>query len=244
MSTFVDLVNAARVECLGAAAATPVTTLQGTLTADVLRFKTWVARAFLRVQTNRPDWDWMRATATFNTVAANLPTTPGQVKYSPTDIGVDTTLGTWFPQTFRCSTPGLNYADEVFMTYMPWDPFRDSYIYGNLRNSTSRPMVMSIFPTDQSVYIWAQPDNVYQIQGDYYMRPQQLVGDLDDPTNLNGLVLPERFNDLMVFDAMQRYGARFAAPETADDGAIQYRELYASLIQWGLPTMQEASTLA
>lgn len=93
---FIDLVNRLRLECgvLGSDLASVVNQ-----TGESNRMVTWTNAAWLDIQNTRTDWQWMRTTATFPTVA-------GQPTYSAAQIGL-TDFGQWARDTFR------NYVNPV-----------------------------------------------------------------------------------------------------------------------------------
>lgn len=68
-------------------------------TGEMLRLTNWVNEAWMDLQTMRQDWEWMRKSMTFTTVAH-------QIGYTPTQIGL-TDFGMWSRDTFR------NYANPI-----------------------------------------------------------------------------------------------------------------------------------
>jgi hypothetical protein len=230
--TFLQLVNRTRRECgLGGA---DLTTLQTGLVAEQTRFKDWVNDAWIDVQLMRSDWLWMRGTFSFSTV-------PGITEYTPADAGV-TDLGDWVRRTFRCHTTSVGTADEQILPFMDYDTWRDVYQFANMRDTTGRPVVLSILP-DRSLGVGPVPDLDYTVSGEYHRAPVSLSADADTPSGTTN-PMPERYQMLVVYRAMQAYGVFSAAPELVDRGARQERRLLQQLAVYSTPTIIAGPPLA
>ena len=209
---YLALVNRARVECGVSGASNTLTTAQS-LTGESARIAAWVNTAWNDIQTAHEDWQWMRAAVSFNTVAQ-------QQTYTPTQAGVGTTFGNWKRDSFRCSTVGNNYADEQLLNFMEYTTFRNLYMYGTMRTTYSRPVVVAIVPgADKSLALGAIPDQAYVISGEYYVAPVELSANTDEP------VLPARFQMAIVYRAMMYYAGYEAAPEVYSRGELEFKRL-------------------
>ncbi len=197
---YLALVNRARQEAGASGAA--YTSLTG-LSAEGQRFKDWINQAFTDIQDHKPDWQWMRKSFQFNTVA-------GTSNYTPTAAGV-TDLKDWKRDSFRCSTASASFADEQVLPFMAYETFRDVWQFGNMRTSQARPACFTVNP-NKSLTFGAIPDNVYTIVGEYYRLPVNLVNDTDDPS-ASGFDLPSHYHMLIVFKALQSYALYESAPE-------------------------------
>lgn len=96
MSTFIQLVQRFRTEA-GASGSGPITVVGQT--GELGRLVNWLNTAWLDIQMMRRDWEWMRKSCAFTTVA-------GQATYTPAQCGV-TDFGMWARNTFR------NYANPA-----------------------------------------------------------------------------------------------------------------------------------
>jgi hypothetical protein len=209
---YLALVNRARVECGVSGASTPLTTLSG-VTGESLRIKQWVSSAWVDVQNEHEDWQWMRTAVQFNTVTQ-------QQTYTPTQAGVGSTFSNWKRDSFRCSSVGQSYRDEQLLNYMDYTTFRNLYIYGNMRTTYARPVVVSITPgVDKSLAFGSIPDQPYVITGEYYVAPTEFSTDTDSPN------LPSRFHMMIVYRAMMYYGGYEAAPEVYSRGESEFKRL-------------------
>jgi hypothetical protein len=212
MATFLDLVNLARSEA--GVASGDLATLQTGLTLESNRFKNWVKNAWNDIQTKHSDWNFLRFTNEFDTVANQGQYTPQQALATSDGTATGTPiLGNWKKDSFRVSTAGSNYQDEMLLGFMPWWQYRNLYQYGSMRTSRSRPVVYSIDP-QKNLWFGIVPDLAYTIVYEYFRTPITLVNDSDSP------VMPDRFHNLIAYKALRAYGIFMAAPEVigrADD---------------------------
>ncbi len=209
---YLQLVNLTRTEA--GVAGGDLTTLQGTLPAESARFKSWVANEWIRIQSEHPDWEFLRFGGEFNTVANQANYTPQQAEATSDGTSSGTPiLGNWKRDSFRVSTAGQNYNDEMLLGFMPWWQYRNLYQYGNMRSARSRPVVFSIDP-QKNLYFGIVPDGAYTIVYEFYRTPITLSADTDTPA------MQDRFHELIAFRALRAYGIFMAAPEVigrADD---------------------------
>jgi hypothetical protein len=209
---YLQLVNLARSEA--GVAGSDLATLQGTISAESTRFKNWVANEWVRIQSEHPDWEFLRFGGEFNTVANQANYTPQQAEATSDGTSSGTPiLGNWKRDSFRVSTAGQNYNDEMLLGFMPWWQYRNLYQYGNMRSARSRPVVFSIDP-QKNLYFGIVPDGAYTIVYEFYRTPITLSADADTPA------MPARFHELIAFRALRAYGIFMAAPEVigrADD---------------------------
>jgi len=226
------LVNRARNEC--GVSGSDLVTLQTGLSMEGQRFVQWVNQAWIDIQASRPDWQWMRKAATFQTVAA-------QAAYTIAEMGVSD-LGDWKRNTFRSYLTSTGVGAEQFMNDWEYSAFRDTYQFSSLRSSTGYPLDMTIQP-DKTMALWPTPNAAYTINGEYYRAPTELSADDDDPSSA-GNGLPDRFHMLIVGYAMESYAAYESAPEVDERAKTIIRRHLTRLINWGLPPMFGAPALA
>lgn len=226
---YLQLINRARVECGVSGASTPLATAQN-LTGESARIASWINSAWVDIQTAHEDWQWMRKPVQFNLVAQ-------QQSYTPAQAGVGATFGNWKRDSFRCSSVGQNYADEQLMVWMNYNTFRNLYIYGNMRTTYQRPVVVAIAP-DKSLAFGSIPDQPYVITGEYYSQPEEFSNDTDEPG------IPARFHMLIVYRAMMSYGGYEAAPEVFQRGETEFKRLMSRLNIDQIPTPDSGPPLA
>jgi hypothetical protein len=221
-----QLVNQARVEC-GVSGPTLTTTVNQS--GESGRMVAWVVQAWTDIQTSKEDWLFMRNSFDFNTTA-------NVWEYSPTAAGL-TDFGNWKRDSFRCASDLTLYRDEQLLNYMEWTTFRNLYRYANMRNTTARPVVVSIMP-NKDLAFGSTPDGIYVIDGEYYTQPVTLAADSDTP------LLPARFHMAIVYRAMMYYAGFEAAPEVMARGDFEYRRLYSRMEIDQLPTLISGPPLA
>ena len=228
---YLQLVNRLRVECGVSGANVPLTTVVA-LTGESYRMANWINSAWVDVQTAKEDWQWMRNPVQFNTVTQ-------QQIYTPTEAGVGTTFGNWKRDSWRASSVGQNYADEQLMNYMDYTTFRNLYMYGNMRTTYARPVVITIDP-DKSLGFGSIPDQPYVIVGEYYVQPTEFALATDAPPT----VFPDRFQMMIVYRAMMFYGGYESAPEVYQRGEFEFKRLMNRLDIDQLPTIVSGPPLA
>lgn len=233
---FLQLVNLARTEA--GVAGGDLTTLQGSLSAEAARFKSWVANEWIRVQSKHPDWDFLRFTGEFNTVANQASYTPQQAKAtSDGTVSGTAILGNWKRNSFRVSTAGQSYQDEMLCGFMPWDQYRNLYQYGNMRSERSRPVVFSIDP-QKNLWFGIIPNGAYTIVYEFFRTPITLSGDADTPA------MPDRFHELIAYKALRAYGIFMAAPEVIGRADSQISLMEPQLAADQLPVITSGPPLA
>jgi hypothetical protein len=228
--TFLQLVNQLRVEC--GVSGPPLTTVAGQLAgSENARMVTWIQTAWNDIQTSKEDWLFLREPFQFNTVSL-------QQIYTPVQAGLTTaTFGNWKRDSFRCSSVGSNYTDEQLLNYMEWTTFRNLYIYANMRNTYTRPVVVTVDP-HKNLGFGAIPDIPYVIVGEYYTQPVELTVDGDEPA------IPSRFHMIIVYRAMMYYAGYEAAPEVMSRGEFEYKRLSSRFDIDQIPTVVSGPPLA
>lgn len=185
-------------------------------TGEYKRLSSWVAQAWLELQMDQREWNWMRKATTFPTVA-------GQQAYDPP---VD--LDHWVNDSFRVYYPTVD--NEQFLSQMEYNSFRDVYILGTTRTSQGWPTVVSIDP-NKKLLLALLPDIVYTVVADYFTVPTELSADDDVPG------IPSRFHMLPVYKAMEWYASYENAPEVANRAVVAYRNMYDQLVLDQLPML-------
>ena len=221
-----QLVNQTRVEC---GVSGPALTTAQSQVGESGRMVSWTQQAWIDIQTSKEDWLFLREPFTFNLVA-------NQYQYTATEAGL-TDFGNWKRDSFRASSVGQDYKDEQLLNYMEWTTYRNLYRYANMRNTTARPVVVSITP-EKDLAFGSKPDQAYVIDGEYYTRPVTLSADADEP------IIPARFQMAIVYRAMMYYAGYEAAPEVLSRGDFEYRRLYSRMEIDQLPTIVSGPPLA
>jgi hypothetical protein len=236
MATFLELVNLARSEA--GIAGGDLSTLQSGLSAESTRFKTWVANEWTELQGEHTDWQFLRVSNQFDTVANQAQYTPSQANATDTGLPAgNPILAEWKVDSFRASTSGQNYGDEMIMGFMPWDTYRNLYQYGQMRVQRARPVVFTVDP-QKNLWFGIVPDGAYTIVQEYYRTPQALVADADVP------LMPARFHNLVAYRALRAYGLFMSAPEVISRADEKISERYPMLCIDQLPPIMAGPPLA
>lgn len=232
MSTFLQLVN-------GLAAESRVSGSPATLTdvvnqsGDALRFVNWTLQAHREIQNRHPNWRWLRSSFTVNTVA-------GTDSYAPTVCtdsrlsALITRFGHWIthseegrPNITRYLTSG-GVGGEMWLTFLPWSDFRSIYRRGTQNNNP--PVHYSIDPQNNLV-LGPKPDAVYTVNGEYQMGSFDLAVSGDTPE------FPNRFHDVVMWRALDKYGRTVSAMEVVFRAESEGKRLMRQLEADQLPTI-------
>lgn len=187
----------------------PVTVI-GTQVEEYARIIDWTTEAWMDLQSMRPDWVWMQASASFIT-------TLNKATYSPAVIGLSD-FGNWKLDTFRNYVTANGSSSEIMMTAIDYKNWNDTYQFGATRLAVSRPVEFTVTP-DFSIGLGPVPIAGYTVTGDYFKVPTDMTLDADIPN------IPTQFHMIIVYKAMMYYGASEGAPEVYQEGEIEYRKL-------------------
>lgn len=235
---FLQTVNRAITEC--GVSGGPISTTAGQ-TGSIQRVINWVGDSWNEIQTEHDDWDWMRSSNILGAGASFVPsagqftvalgTSPGQV-----GIAVDS-FGKWDRDTFRCYVTTVGTSSELFLDEIPFDVWRDAYMFGAMRQVQTRPVAVAVGP-DQSVNLGPPSNGLYTVTADYWVPPSVMANDGDTPTGL-----PLRFHMLIVYKAMMKYAGYESAVEVYQRGSAEYNLMFAQLEAVRLPRISFAGAL-
>lgn len=188
---------------------------------------TWVGWAYEDIQASKQMWDFLRNDFTFATIASTS-------TYSKTAVSLDE-LANWKVDSLRISLDTLN--DEQWLTYMPWSFFRDSRFFGSSRTVTGRPSEFSVKP-DKSLIVWPLPDNEYDINGEYFKRPQSMTANADEP------LIPKQFHMAIVWRAVMGYARFHESQYLLETARREFKAIFSDLQQDQLPPPEDVEPLA
>ena len=218
-----------------------MTTTSGAIGSHA-RIVNWIGDAWNEIQTAHDDWDWLRSSSILGG-GISFTTTSGLATY-PLGTGAGTVgvladnFGKWDRETFRCFTTTAGNINEIFVDHVPYDTYRDAYIFGAMRQVTTRSIAFAVGP-DQSINLGPPPTSQYTITGDYWQAPSLMSGDTDVPTGL-----PLRFHMLIVYLTMMKYGRYESAMEVYQRGMEEYNKMYSQLEAARMPKITWAGALA
>lgn len=160
----------------------------------------WIDRAWQDIQMDRPNWLWMRETASFTTVAEQA-----EYSYDAAPLSL-INFASWVPRSFRI------YKDTVgnetrLAEWDNYEQFRDTYLIGTNRTSYGYPSSIVVSPSKSLILALPPDDTSYTVSGDYYKLPTVMALDTDEPD------MPARFHMLIVYMAMEFAGYKESASE-------------------------------
>jgi hypothetical protein len=175
--------------------------------------------AYEEIQNAIPNWNFLWAETSFATT-----TIPPTV----------TDLSTWKEDSFRLYLPADGIATESFLSFVPWNLFRDLYYFGAGHTQTGRPCIVTVKP-DNNLLLWPLADDTYTVTAEYYKVPDVLSGNSDVP------IFPKH-HMIIVWKALMLYAGYASEPDKYALGNDQYKKLYVKLfntqqqkITWGAP---------
>lgn len=209
MMTYLQIVQRLCREC-GAGNVTSVVSQSG----EARRMCDWANSAWMDIQAARPDWGWMRTSASFPTVA-------GQATYAigtaAGEVGVSaSSFGSWVKDSFRSYLTASGTSAEQFVDYMEYEDWRNLYQFGSNRTSQSQPIEFTITPA-KAIGLGSVPLVGYTITGDYFACPTEMSADADIPS------LPAHYHMAIVYRAMMMYGAFESAQEVYQRGTNEFK---------------------
>ena len=194
MSTFLELSQECRsLSGVGGNGPTDVATATGI----ELQLVNFVKNAWVDIQAHPKQWKWMWRDYE---PSGGLPL---QTIASNTDyvlVGVDEIL----VKTFRSYLTASGVSDRQRMTWSDYERFQQSF--GVVVSTPSRPIRATRLPTG-NLRLYPTPNDIYSIEFEYIKTPQLLAVSGDIPE------MPARFHQLIVYEALKRYGKVHDAPE-------------------------------
>ena len=180
-------------------------------TGQLERLVGWVNQAWTDIQQMRPNWTFMHAEFTFNTVA-------DQRDYVAADVLI-TDLKLWDTKSFLIHDPAIGYEDQAEMIYLDYGRWRSQYRNQMEARATDKPQLFTVLPNN-SIRFEPKPDGVYTIEGEYKRSTQVFADNTDAPTNL-----PDDFHMMIVWQALKYYGHYENAPEVLEEAEVNFDTL-------------------
>ena len=193
------------------------------------RLVDWIDTAHQEIESAHQDWQWLRTSASFVTVNS-------KATYTPVECGV-TDFGMWARDSFRCYNTAAGLPSEIYMAYIDYEVWRNTYQYGSLRTSYQQPIEISITPA-KSLALGPVPTGDYTIIGDYYRAPRILANDANEPD------MPEHFQIAVVWRALMFYGGYENAPEAINRGQVEFSRMMTRMATDRLPAVGFGDSLA
>lgn len=233
MSTYLELCQFCRQECTDSGSGP--TTVVGQ-TGELGRYVKWIKDAWQELQVSRPDWRWPRKSFYVPTVAdteAYAYNAAGLV--DTVTVAAITRWSYWYRLTFKAYLQSDGVGTEYPLMWIEWDGFRRIYHYGT--QNSQQPIHVSVDPTGKFT-LGPKPNAVYIVSGDYQLATQILALDADVPD------MPADYHNLIVFDAMAKYGGKNVAVEAMVRANSEGGRLRMALELNQLPPMLYGGSLA
>lgn len=207
-------------------------------TGEWKRLINWCSRAWIDIQRELPEAEWMRNDVVFDTIA-NQGEYPHAttVFTSPATTGLSG-FGKWRQNSFRLYLKSAGVGTEWLLGYKDYSAFRDFYLLSSRKLTAARPCEITISPS-KSLILGLKPNDIYTVSGEYYIIPQQLLLDADAPS----AKFPEDFHYAIVYRAMMKYGTFESASEVYGAGEKELNRMMNKIRIDQLPKMQRGGAL-
>jgi len=244
------LVNRLIYECGSALA--PLSTLQSPAAGETTRMINWINDAWNEIQLEQYQWNWQRSWIQFPTVTNQQQYTPAYVIANGTVYESENSLASgaaltgltiqqWVRKSFRCFITDQGVLNEQIMNFMPWDDFRNIYMYANQIQNYTRPVIATVAP-DKSLWFGPIPDasdgSGYTITAEVWFGPQALSADADTP------LMPAQYHMAIVYRAMLKYARYESAPEVAAGANDELQQMMNKIYTDQLPVMGSGPPMA
>lgn len=199
-------------------------------TGEFGRVANWVAKAYRFVQNAHTNWNFLRNDVSFGTIV-------GKGSYTATEAAV-TVFGEWlFSSGWRCYRTAIGTDDEQPVRFVPYDQFKQRYLYSTARNMVGRPQVVTERP-DQTLLFWPLPDEQYTIVGEQYRAPYRLAVNDDIP------IFQAKFHDVIVYRGLMLYAEYEGDATVFSSAQNEYNNLITKMEQLYLPDWEPSEAMA
>jgi hypothetical protein len=197
-------------------------------TGEMKRIVDWVNTAWEDVQLSRPNWNWMRAGFSFQTVT-------GDYDYTAAEAGIATRFSQWDVDTIKSYRTSQGVGAEFELGELAYSRYRSIYLTGPQPSGT--PICFALAP-DRKLLLGPNPDGIFTVSGEYWKSPQVLVVDADVPE------MPADYHMLIVWQALESYAFYESATEVLAR-AEKYSKRYKYRLELNqLPDVMMADPLA
>lgn len=224
MSTFLQL--CVSLQELAGVTNSPMTTTSSQ-TGVNLRVVNWVKNAWIDIQNLHTEWLFLRQDLSF--------TTSSSQSYTTTAMSA-TTLRRMDNESLRIYLTATGVADEQPLSYMDWETFRNTYLFGT--RQSGRPVCFSVDPATKTLWLNSNPGTGYTIVGYFWRSPVTLSANSDEPA------MPSEYHMLVVYRALMKYAGFEAASEAKAEAVENYGPMMSALELNQLPDILMAGPLA
>ncbi len=208
-----------------------ITTAQNQ-TGELKRMVDWVKQANMAIQRRHTNWRWMRKGVLIQTLPNTESIPVGVAGPSVVDYDIATgtvTSGSIWSRFSRWHTGDLMWKawDPIagentsrWLNWLEYDEFRQLWLLQPQPASSS-----SFYTVDPNNAILLGPpmQSSYSLVGEYQRNPITLTDDDDEPE------FPERFHELIVWEALKKYGYYESAQEAIMRANFEASQLWHAL---------------
>lgn len=206
-----------------------ISTVTG-VTGEWSRIVNWIQQAWVEIQEENPEWNWMRKPVSFDTIA-------NQSTYTPTSAPISLTdFASWREDSFRIYLTSAGVGTEWLLPFRDYNSFRDYWLLSSRKITYARPTEITVAP-NKDLILGLAPDSIYTVSGEYYKQPVILSADADTPD------MPSRFHMAIVYRAMMFYGGYESASDAYSRGESQYKAMMNNIRYDQMPSITRGGSL-
>lgn len=178
----------------------------------------WVARAWLEIQNEYTNWNFLWDELTFDTVAATQAYTPQKNGLDPKRYSEDMHLYKKVDGT----------DDSAWLKQLSWAKFKDTYTVGE--QESGRPKYFAYKPNNMIAF-YPIPDDVFTATVEFYRPPQVLTAGTDVP------LIPSEFEDAIIYKALMYWAEYSDATEVFQGSSMNYDRIMNRMMEEQLERM-------
>jgi hypothetical protein len=203
MSSYLQLCQRVRQEAaISGAGPSAVTGQTGQYAAIV----TWVARAWLEIQNENTNWNFLWDELSFDTIDGTQDYTPQKNSETPKR----------FSEDMHVYTKALGTDDSAWLKKLDWAKFKDTYATGV--KEKGRPKYFAYKPNG-AITFYPIPNDAFTVTVDFYRPPQVLAANTDVP------LIPSEFEDAIIYKALMYWAEYSDAREVYQGSSANYERV-------------------
>ena len=193
-----------------------------------------IRQGFIEIQEDRMTWEFMRRTGKFMLRGGQDLYQPRSLFPPKPDLNANPTglpyevFGRWQRKWPATSYSLRNIDMDTGLPTGTWSlihciPYRE--LRAMAQSTTTEGVPRFVAPKDNSddLVFFPTPDHAYECNADYYVEPQELMGNAQIP------ILPSRFHRLLAYAGLERVGNYYGNPNLYQRYAVAAAKMHGSL---------------
>ena len=193
-------------------------------TGKLGRIVSFVRQADLDIQNEAPDFRFLWRSVSGATI-------PNLAIYNPADFGITDVSRLSLNQLKE-----IEIDDNFKLTLLEWDAFKRETEGRNITSFGGRPALATVNP-EGKIKVFPSAAKAHNVNVEYYRTPKALENNTDVS------LIPERFHEIIVQQALIYYGQFEQDPEIINTATLLYSTLLGGLFESELPRPHVSGTM-